>query len=185
VWQTPAREGLNMMRRAVVAATVLTLGLGLVGPAGAEVVTRTDPEPKCSQAPPLDVKRATFNYAKKKFVWRIKVGEASKKHTRVIGRYSLTAKGQTTYDVMIQTSYDARGKKRVVGRAMDYVKNEDRRFTKGVTAAWDFKRDVITITLTSHMKGKRADAWAYSVEKGELHGPPCGDYIWSGRIRRG
>jgi hypothetical protein len=176
---------MSMLRRVVLLATVMALGMGPVGPAGAEVVTKTDPEPKCSQEPPLDVKRVTFNYAKKKFVWRIKVGNASKKHTRVIGRYSLSAGGETTYDVMVQTSYDARGKKRVVGRVMDYVDDEDRRFTEGVSATWDFRRDLITIKLRSHVKGKRADAWGYSVEKGALHGPPCGDYIWSGRIRRG
>jgi len=161
------------------------MAMGMAVPAFAEVVTKSDPQPKCSQRDALDVKRASFNYAEQKFAWRIKMASASKKRTRVIGRYTQAARSDTPYDVMVVTSYDSDGIKRVVGRWYDADDGSSGRFTDGVTADWDFANEVITIELTSHLKGERADAWAYSVAKGAVHGPPCGDYIWSGRISRG
>lgn len=130
------------MKRMAAGLAGLGLALATVAPADAEVVTRKDPEPKCSQRPALDVKRATFDYGEKKFVWKVKMGSLTKKRTQVFGRYTVGNRRQDRYDVIV-------------------------------------------VTLTSHLKGRRANAWAYSVAKGELHGPPCGDYIYSGRMQRG
>lgn len=92
------------------------------------------------------------------------MGSPTEKRTQVLARYTLGNRQQDRYDV-----------------TGDY----SNRFTKGLTANGDRERDVITFTLTSHLKGRRADAWAYSVGKGEMHGPPCGDCICSGRMQRG
>jgi hypothetical protein len=175
------------MKRVLAAIAILALSLASVAPAEAEIVTMKDPEPKCSQRPALDVKRTTFNYGDDKFVWKAKMGALSKKRTRVFGRYTVrNSNGDDRYDVIVMTKFDKDGEKRVVGHWSNYV-TEDyaNKFTKGLTARWDWERRLIIFTLTTHLKGKRANAWAYSIAKGAQHGPPCGDYIWSGRIKRG
>ena len=163
----------------VIASLLLTL-CG-VGSAAAETVTRRDPQPACSQRAALDVKRVTFNYAEDMFVWTVKMGALSRRHTQVIARYTLGNR----YDVLLATKYDRSGDKRVVGYATNYVTGDYSRFSDGLRARWNWNRQIIKFTLTSHLRGQHADAWGYSVAKGALHGPPCGDYIWSGRIDRG
>lgn len=173
--------------RTPVAVTVALALLWCVAPtANAEIVTRRDPQASCSQRPALDVKRATFNYGEDRFVWKIKMAALSREHTQVFGRYTLGTRDGASYDVMLVTKYDSNGVKRVAGHWSNYRTGEyDVRFTDGLTAQWDWQRRVVKFTLTSHLRGRTADAWAYSVAKGALHGPPCGDYIWSGRISRG
>jgi len=157
-----------------------------VGPATAEIVTRHDPQPACSQRPALDVKRVTFNYGDNKFVWTLKMGALNKLHTRVIARYTLGNRSEDRYDVLLQTKYDRNGNKRVVGYWSNYVTGDySNRFRNGLRAEWNRNRQVIKFTLTSHLRGQRANAWGYSLAKGAQHGPPCGDYIGSGRIDRG
>jgi len=164
----------------------LLLTFGGVGPATAEIVTLPDPEPACSQRPALDVKRVTFNYGDDKFVWTLKMGALNRQRTRVIARYTLGNRFEARYDVMLQTKFDRNGNKRVVGYWSNYVTGDySNRFSDGLQARWNWERRVIKITLTSHVRGQRAHAWGYSVAKGDLHGPPCGDYIGSGRIDRG
>lgn len=168
----------------VLVATVASVCSAL--PASAEVVTKWDPHPKCSQAPALDVRRATFDYATDRFEWRVKMAKLSKKRTRVIARYTLGNRNEDRYDVLLVTRYDAQGEQRTVGFWSDYTTGQySVRFTDGLSATWDWTRDIITFVLTSHLKGHHADAWAYSIAKGRQEGPACGDYIWSGRIDRG
>lgn len=162
------------------------IGSGLVAaPAQAEVTTRPDPNPACSQRPALDVKRATFNYGERRFVWKIKMGALSRKRTQVVAKYLI---GQPTarYGVIVRTKFDSDGTKRVRGSWSNYrTEDYDNRFTKGLTAQWDWQRRTIKFTLRTHLRRTTAVASAFSVPKGALHGPPCGDYIFSGRISRG
>jgi hypothetical protein len=172
--------------RTLLAGLVASALIWCVAPtAQAEVVTRPDPHPACSQRPALDVKRATFNYGDHRFVWKIKMAALSRKRTQVFGRYTLGTRTETRYDVLLRTKYSD-GVERVTGHWSNYETGEyDVRFTDGLTAQWNWRRQIVKFTLTSHLRGRVADAWAYSVPKGDLHGPPCGDYIWSGRISRG
>ncbi len=173
------------MRLRTFTATAAAAALLVPVPAYAERVTKPDPEPECSQGPPLDVRRATFDYREKQFIFRVKMGNLKKKHTRVIARYTLSKDDEPTYDVLLETKF-VKGKKRVFGHWSDYEADDQwNRFTKGVRARWDFDKNVIRFRLTKHLRGKRVDAWAYSVPKGAFHGPECGDYIWSGRLNRG
>jgi hypothetical protein len=170
-----------MQGAAVAVLTTCLLWTSGVG-ANAEVVKRWDPEPKCSQRPALDVRWARFNYADDKFVWNVKMGALSRERTRVIARYTVGNR----YDVMLATWFNKNGDKRVTGYWTNYRTEEYAvRFKDGVRARWDWKNRLITFKLTSHLKGSTVNAWAYSVAKGELHGPPCGDYIYSGRLDRG
>lgn len=179
---TPAGSRPVKGMAAVAAVAALAVQLSAAAPADAEVVTRKDPQPKCSVGPALDVKRTTFKYGDEKFVWKLTMRALSKERTRVFGRYTVGDR----YDVIVTTKFDRNGDKHVVGHWTDYAAEDYwNRFTDGLTARWDWKRRTITFALTSHVKGRRADAWAYSIEKGAFHGGPCGDYIWSGRIDRG
>jgi hypothetical protein len=171
--------------RKYIAALVASSLVWLVAPtADAEVVTRSDPDPACSQRPALDLKRATFNYDDDRFVFKLKMGALSRKRTQAFARYTLGYRQGSRYDVLLRTKFDSDGDKQVVGRWYSDT-GEYGRFTDGLTANWDWQRKVIKFTLTSHLRGRKADAWAYTIPKGVLHGGPCGDYIWSGRISRG
>ena len=150
----------------------------------AEVVTRWDPDPACSQRPALDLKRATFNYDDDRFVFKLKMGALSRKRTQAVARYTLGYRQGGRYDVLLKTKFDSDGDKQVIGRWTSET-GDYGRFTNGLTAEWDWQRKIIKFTVTSHLRGRNADAWAYSIAKGAVHGPPCGDYIWSGRISRG
>jgi hypothetical protein len=132
------------------------------------------------------VKRATFNYGDERFVWKIKMASLSRKRTQVFARYTLGAwrRQGARYDVVLKTKYDSDGNRRAIGHWSRRT-GAHGRFTDGLTARWDWRRRVVVFTLTSHLKGRIANAWAFSIAKGAQHGPPCGDYIGSGRIRRG
>jgi len=175
------------VRTAVAGLVALALMWCFAPAARAEVVTRRDPQPACSQRPALDVKRARFNYDDERFVWTIRMGALSRQRTQVIARYTLGAirRGEAHYDVLLRTKYNSDGEKVVTGSWANDRTGEQGRITDGLTAHWDWPRRTIKFTLTSHVRGRTANAWAYSVAKGALHGPPCGDYIGSGRISRG
>jgi hypothetical protein len=132
------------------------------------------------------VRRATFNYGENRIVWKLKMGALSRKRTQVFARYTLGSREGSRYDVILKTMFDSDGVNRVIGHWSNYATEDyGNRFTQGLTARWDWQQKIIKFTLTSHVKGRNADAWAFSVAKGEPHGPPCGDYIWSGRLSRG
>ena len=170
----------------VIAGTVAAVVLGaLVAPAGAETVTKRDPHPRCSQAAPLDLERASFTYSQQAFKVRLKMAALSKKRTQVFARYTVGTSRGDKYGVQLASSFSD-GRKRAVGYWSDYRSGEyGKRFTRGLDATWDWQRRTVTFVLTEHLRGRRVMASAYSVAKGAMHGPPCGDYIVVRNLRRG
>lgn len=170
---------------AAAAALSVVVTIGTAGSAVAESVTRADPSPRCSQAAPLDVKRATFTYSENAFKTRIRMGDLSRKRTQVLSRFYVNRGGATRYEVRLVSAF-RKGDLRTVGfwsnhRTEDY----DNRFRTGLTADWDFGDDVVTFRLTKRLRGQQVDAAAYSVRKGADHGPVCGDYIFVRSLDRG
>jgi hypothetical protein len=174
------RMTLRLLVVALVAATVAVAGPS----AQAQTVTKSDPRPGCSQAAPLDLVRATFDYRPGSLTVRTKIGRLSRSRTQVIARYTHSVGGDTRFDLLMSTKYVG-GVRRTVARWTNYATGRSGSFTRGVRAVWDFERDVITFTLTQRLYGDRVLAAAYTVPKGADHGPPCGDYITVGSLRRG
>lgn len=176
------------MRKHVVAAAtavVIALTAGTAAPAAAETRSKRDPDPRCSQAAPLDLKRAAFAYSDGAFKTRLRMGELSKKRTQVFSRFYVEQGDRLVYGVQLVSAF-RNGKLRTVGYWTDY-ENEDysNRFTNGLSSSWDFGDDMVRFTLTRHLRGQRVDVAAYSVRKGADHGPLCGDYIFVDSLRRG
>ncbi len=175
------------MKKLAAAAAALSIAVlvGAAGPAAAESVTKADPRPRCSQAPPLDVKRATFTYSDNAFKTRIRMGDLSKKRTQVFSRFYVQKARTTTYDVLLVSAF-RKGSLRTVGYWSDHeAEDYSNKFRRGLTADWDFRDDVVRFRLTKHLRGQKVDAAAYSVRKGDNHGPLCGDYIFVGSLDRG
>ncbi len=170
---------------AAVAAFSIALSTAVAPPGAAETVRVADPNPRCSQAAPLDVKRATFTYSQRAFRTTMRMGDLSKRRTQVFTRFFVRRGGQTTYEVFLVSAF-RKGELRTTGRWSDYTGDgDDGRITRGLTGSWDFREDVITIRLTHRLRGQRVDAAAYSVQKGAYHGPPCGDYLFIRSLERG
>lgn len=170
---------------AAVAAFSLALTTAVAAPVAAETVSRADPNPRCSQAAPLDVRRATFTYSQRAFRTTIRMGDLSRRRTQVFSRFFVRRDGRTTYEVFLVSAF-RKGELRTTGRWTDHTGEGDGgRITRGLTGSWDFRDDVITIRLTDRLRGQRVDAAAYSVQKGADHGPPCGDYLFVRSLERG
>lgn len=175
------------MKKLAAAATALSIAvtIGTAGSAAAESVTRADPRPGCSQAAPLDVKRATFTYSDNAFKTRIRMGDLSRKRTQVLSRFSVNKRGATRYDVRLVSAF-RKGDLRTVGFWSNHTTEDyENKFRRGLTADWDFADDVVTFRLTERLRGQQVDAAAYSVPKGADHGPLCGDYIFVRSLDRG
>ena len=164
----------------VAAGAVLVLGLGFPAPSSAETERVRDPHQEFSQRPALDLESATFQFGAKKLTYRLKIDNLSKKRTQAFARLNLR-----NYDLFLETKVDASGEERTLGRWSDYkTESYGNRFTDGLTADWDWARDIITITLTKHIRGQRGTLAAYTVAKGAMHGPVKGDYIVA-KLNRG
>ncbi len=170
---------------ALVAVGLVIGGLSFGSPAFAETISKADPDPRCSQAPPLDVKRATFTYTPDAFVTRIQMGALTKRTSQVFSRFYVGNDRGVRYGVQLVSAF-RRGELRTTGYWTDYEEGDySNRFRRGVTARWDRGDDAVVFRLTSHLRGKRVDAAAYSVAKGADHGPACGDYIFVSSLERG
>ena len=156
-----------------------SLALGLPSPSSAQTETVRDPEQRFSQGPALDLESATFQFGEDKLTYRLKIESLSKKRTRAFAQFYLGS-----YNLFLKTKFDSAGRERTSGRWSDYNTEESGRITDGLTAEWDWKRDLITLTLAEHLRGQRGVLTAYTVAKGAQHGPPKGDYIVA-KLRRG
>lgn len=175
------------MRKHVVAAATaaaIAFTVGTAAPAVAETKSRPDPDPRCSQAAPLDLKRATFTYSDRAFRTKLRMGDLSKKRTQVFSRFYVRQGDTTTYEVFLVSAY-RKGELRTTGRWTDYEADDSGRIRRGLTGSWDFADDTVTFRLTTRLQGQRISPAAYSVQKGADHGPLCGDYIFISSLRRG
>lgn len=168
-----------MMSRGVALGAAMVLGLGVPASSHAETETVADPYQEFSQRPALDLESARFQFGAKKLVYRLKIDKLSKKRTQAFARLYLK-----NYDLFLETKFDADGVQKTIGRWSDYDDEESGNITDGLTAKWDWSRDIITITLTKHIRGQRATLAAYTVAKGAMHGPLKGDYIVA-KLQRG
>ena len=175
------RAGMTF-RFAVVLTLVFIVFSGLAVPGHAETRHKVDPEPWCSQGAALDVKRARFTLTKTAFKVSVKMARLSKKHTQVIARFTLT-RPTGVYDVMLFTKY-RNGTRRTFGYWSDSESEARERFRRGLNSRWDWRKRRITFTLTEHLRGRRVAAFAYTVPKGAMHGPPCGDYLYVRGLKR-
>lgn len=167
------------MRKTVVVGVMVALLLaGGAPPAQAASVVREDPGTQQSAA--NDLVRARLTYAPQRVVYRLKIANLSRRHTRAIVRFF-----RPGYDLMIITKF-VNGRRSVVARRTDYSTLQTRRFSRGVSVRWDFRRDVITISNTRFLRGDSALLTAYTVAKGQLHGPLThpDDFVGA-RLRRG
>lgn len=167
---TKTRSGQSAAAAAI--CTLATMGLFHAPSANAETRTVSDPQQRHSQGPALDLRRATFTFDDDKAVFRLRFADLNKRRTQAFARFSVP-----NYDVSLSTRYDSSGQQRTTGVASDHYEQTQTRVRTGLRVRWDFKNNVITFVLTEHLRGARAYFSAYSVAKGDLHGPPRGDYI--------
>ncbi|MEQ6903774.1 hypothetical protein [Nocardioides sp. YIM 152588] len=179
------------MRKVIVLAVVLLVALapGVASAATKTVVDGSGPEQSNKGNRLIS---ATIIYGKKRVVWKVRLEKASKKKTRVFAGIYFPDGDFTR----VWTLY-RKGEK--VVRARAYSGTGGTKVDDGISARWNFERDVIRIVLRStsdgwtHPKNKRAGFAAYTVAKGALHGPGCADpaddcnddYVYVPRLRKG
>jgi hypothetical protein len=168
-----------MMRKlaaGLCAAALLVAGATL--PADAATRIRRDPGTQVSAA--NDLQRARLTYRVHRTVYRLKIKDLSARHTRAIVRFY-----RPDYDLFIATFF-RNGKRRVIAYRTDDNTFETKGFGKAVKVRWNFGTDSIRIENTRFLSGRSARLEAYTVPKGQLHGPHGhpNDYVRA-RVRRG
>lgn len=160
-------------------AGIAALGVLLAqasAPASAETVSRSDPQPHCSQAPALDLKRVTFSYSETRLRAILRMGDLRKKKTQVVVRFTERSTSEAPVTVVLKSKF-ADGRLRTTGTWSNPEAGQYGRIRTGLRANWDWTSSRVRFDLTTHLPTRSVVAEAYSVPKGADHGPPCGDYI--------
>jgi hypothetical protein len=167
------------MRKLVVSLCAgILLVSGAAVPADAATKVRRDPGTQVNAA--NDLQRARLTYRIHRTVYRLKIKDLSARHTRAYARFY-----RPGYDLFIGTFYRA-GKRRVIAYRTDYDTFQTKRFGKAVRVRWNFRTNSIRIENTRFLSGRSAHLVAYTVPKGQQHGPPTRpDDAVGAHVRRG
>jgi hypothetical protein len=166
------------MRKLIVS---LCAGILLVTGASlpAEAATKVRRDPGTVQNTANDLQRARLTYRVHRVVYRLKIKDLSARHTRAYARFY-----RPGYDLFISTFY-RNGKRRVIAYRTDYDTFRTKRFGRAVKVRWNFRTNSIRIENTRFLHGRSALLTAYTVRKGQQHGPHGNpdDFVGT-RVRR-